>query len=502
MRGCRPSTIKFYIPRIRLFVLFIIQILIVSLSVTALLLSISIFLLRGRFSYSWRNLRTNSGEDGFPCEFRLSNSLRSKESAVRNLTSKSLIIIRSVLLRQQSGLYLKILFLKKCETNVSDIRLQIDLKQILCPVIKHIESDDCPWDWASGCTWSSFIGTARLDSVPGHILLNFNGNAIGLHLEPSHNIEKLLFAVCIQPFYWYVDWLQIIEFIEIWMSQGVSHFFIYFYTVSQPVMDILQYYEGKGIVTLLPWKSFPIGENENPNKDVYRLAHSLANNDCLWRSQGARFVAFVDLDEYILTTSGVPLVAFIEKKAELCPRCGSFAVIHRKMYYSSPRPRNDFYWHDVRFEWLTNISYGLPERDGPHKQIVRPETVSIISTHSTRKSYSGYIDVNLNSSEILLLHVSHKWSEINLPLNNVTTSSSFFINALSSLNMAFHEIGQLLFKNKTVRIDRMLQMEIAKCINQWHINKCKSIDQCRTRIVNQTIWIRADDFSSDEHQLV
>ncbi|MCP9258010.1 hypothetical protein DINM_001174 [Dirofilaria immitis] len=334
-------------------------------------------LLRGRFSYSWRNLRTNSGEDGFPCEFRLSNSLRSKESAVRNLTSKSLIIIRSVLLRQHSGLYLKILFLKKCETNVSDIRLQIDLKQILCPVIKHIESDDCPWDWASGCTWSSFIGTARLDSVPGHIHLNFNGNAIGLHLEPSHNIEKLLFAVCIQPFYWYVDWLQIIEFIEIWMSQGVSHFFIYFYTVSQPVMDILQYYEGKGIVTLLPWKSFPIGENENPNKDVYRLAHSLANNDCLWRSQ---------------------------EKAELCPRCGSFAVIHRKMYYSSPRPRNDFYWHDVRFEWLTNISYGLPERDGPHKQIVRPETVSIISTHSTRKSYSGYIDVNVS---LLRLKISN-----------------------------------------------------------------------------------------------
>lgn len=35
----------------------------------------------------------------------------------------------------------------------------------------------------------------------------------------------------------------------------------------------------------------------------------------------------------------MPLIAFIEEKAELCPRCGSFAVLHRKMYYSSPRPR-------------------------------------------------------------------------------------------------------------------------------------------------------------------
>ncbi|EJW77541.1 hypothetical protein WUBG_11550, partial [Wuchereria bancrofti] len=127
---------------------------------------------------------------------------------------------------------------------------------------------------------------------------------------------------------------------------------------------------------------------------MFRLAHSLANNDCLWRSQGAHFVAFVDLDEYILTTSGVPLIVFIEKKAELCPRCGSFAAVHRKMYYSSSRPQNDFRWHDVRFDWLTNVGYGLPEIEGPHKQIVRPETVSIISTHSTRKSYPGYIDVN------------------------------------------------------------------------------------------------------------
>uniref|UniRef100_A8QB52 Uncharacterized protein n=1 Tax=Brugia malayi TaxID=6279 RepID=A8QB52_BRUMA len=110
------------------------------------------------------------------------NLLRHEESAARNLTSKSLIIIRSVLLLQQGELYLKILLLKKCETDVSDIRLQlgssksiatlhqIDLKQILCPAIKHIESDNCPWDWAPGCAWSSFIATTKLEFVPNHIL--------------------------------------------------------------------------------------------------------------------------------------------------------------------------------------------------------------------------------------------------------------------------------------------------------------------------------------------
>uniref|UniRef100_A0A1I7VXW5 Glycosyltransferase family 92 protein n=1 Tax=Loa loa TaxID=7209 RepID=A0A1I7VXW5_LOALO len=496
MRG--RFAIRLPVLRIRLFLQFILGVLIISLSVTTSLLSITLFLLREDFSQPWRNLSesTKNGEDGFSCKLHVSKLLQSDESAALNLTNKSLIIVRSVLLLQHDGLYLKILFLKKCETNVSDVRLQIDFKRILCPAVKHIESDECPWDWAPGCAWSSFIASARLD------FLNFNSHAIGLRLESSRNIENLLFVLCTQPLYWYIDWLQLIEFIEIWSSQGISHFFFYFYTVSPLVMNILQYYEAKGTVTLLPWRSFPVGENENPNKDVYRLAHSLANNDCLWRSQGAHFVAFVDLDEYILTTSGMPLAAIIEKKAELCPRCGSFTALHRKMYYSSLRPRNDFHWHDISFEWLTNVSYGLAEVDGPHKQIVRPETVSIISTHSTRKSYPGYIDVNLNSSEVILLHASYKWSETNHSMNNLVTVPQLLAGILPSLNSAYREIGQLLFKNETMRIDRMLQMEIAKCINRWHINKCKSVEMCKTEIVRQTRWVHAENVTNDEYQLV
>lgn len=53
------------------------------------------------------------------------------------------------------------------------------------------------------------------------------------------------FFVKLYDYFRYIDWLQIIEFIEIWTSQGVNHFFFYFYTVSQLVMDILQYYEAK-----------------------------------------------------------------------------------------------------------------------------------------------------------------------------------------------------------------------------------------------------------------
>uniref|UniRef100_A0A0R3RSE9 Reverse transcriptase n=1 Tax=Elaeophora elaphi TaxID=1147741 RepID=A0A0R3RSE9_9BILA len=176
MRGRLAITLS--APRIRLFLRFILGVLVISISITASLLSITLFLLRDRFSHTRYYLRASMAneEDGFSCKLHVSDLPASEKSVlVRNLTSKSLIIIRSVLLLQRHGLYLKILFLKKCETNVSDVRLQIDLKQILCPVVKHIESDHCPWNWASGCAWSSFIATARLNFVPSNILASFHG---------------------------------------------------------------------------------------------------------------------------------------------------------------------------------------------------------------------------------------------------------------------------------------------------------------------------------------
>lgn len=68
MRGRRAIT--FSVSRIRLFSRFIVGVLVVSLSITASLLSITLFLLRGRFSQPWRNLRNSTGseEDGFSCK--------------------------------------------------------------------------------------------------------------------------------------------------------------------------------------------------------------------------------------------------------------------------------------------------------------------------------------------------------------------------------------------------------------------------------------------------
>ncbi|VDN22110.1 unnamed protein product [Gongylonema pulchrum] len=87
------------------------------------------------------------------------------------LTDDSLIITRSVLILRRTSVYLKILLIKKCETDASRWRIMIDRAQIICPRIKHIESDECPWSWAPGCHWSSFIASAKLNSIPRHALV-------------------------------------------------------------------------------------------------------------------------------------------------------------------------------------------------------------------------------------------------------------------------------------------------------------------------------------------
>jgi hypothetical protein len=130
---------------------------------------------------------------------------------------------------------------------------------------------------------------------------------------PESRSPKFQLAVCVPPLYWFSDWLQLIQFVEIWRSfNRVSHFFVYFQSISEQVDRVLRVYEQmvndcpcfsrsvQGLVTIIPWSLLPSDTDTDPNLSVYRLGHSLAHNDCLYRAD-SRFVALVDVDEYLLT---------------------------------------------------------------------------------------------------------------------------------------------------------------------------------------------------------
>uniref|UniRef100_A0A0K0DED4 Glycosyltransferase family 92 protein n=1 Tax=Angiostrongylus cantonensis TaxID=6313 RepID=A0A0K0DED4_ANGCA len=98
---------------------------------------------------------------------------------------------------------------------------------------------------------------------------------------------------------WFTDWIRIIFFLETWRAQGANHVFLYYHSSTNNVRKVLDNYGKQGFVTIIPWPSLPKNSIVDPNKSVYRLAHSLAHNDCILRI-GSEFGALVDIDELII----------------------------------------------------------------------------------------------------------------------------------------------------------------------------------------------------------
>ena len=60
--------------------------------------------------------------------------------------------------------------------------------------------------------------------------------------------------VCVQPLHsGYNRALWFVEFIEMYRLLGADHFYFYDHSPGPEIKRILQYYEEKGLVTLLSW---------------------------------------------------------------------------------------------------------------------------------------------------------------------------------------------------------------------------------------------------------
>ncbi|VDM14541.1 unnamed protein product [Wuchereria bancrofti] len=66
----------------------------------------------------------------------------------------------------------------------------------------------------------------------------------------------------------------------------------------------------------------------DPNRWIYRFGHTLSMNDCLY-SSFAKYVALVDIDEFIIPNSGT-LLPFLRKMHDLNDTAGSFVFEHAR----------------------------------------------------------------------------------------------------------------------------------------------------------------------------
>ncbi|KAK0400832.1 hypothetical protein QR680_015473 [Steinernema hermaphroditum] len=202
-----------------------------------------------------------------------------------------------------------------------------------------------------GCIWVDYRLTAELPfdvdlNQPTALIHDDTETEIEITASQPEKRTKGL-DICVAPIYYYNFWIRIVEFVELYRQQGASHIYIYVSSASKLVDDMLKVYEKEGLVTVVRWPQLP--ELDGTTESVFRLGQYAAMLDCLMRSKG-RYVATVDLDDYIFTKDG-NLVDYLEDEERKNPNIGSFKfhVVH---VAQEPREGNISDWRMVDFSGL------------------------------------------------------------------------------------------------------------------------------------------------------
>jgi len=142
-------------------------------------------------------------------------------------------------------------------------------------------------------------------------------------IDNQHSAEKVSrrqYGICIPPLHGEISVDRLIEFLELSQILGASLFTFYNFAASYEVVEVLNYYEDKGLARIYSW-NLPsyIGKY-----DIHYFGQTLSIMDCLFRSMSQLdFVAFNDLDEYIVPLEQDNMIALLEKiyQDEHCGHC-------------------------------------------------------------------------------------------------------------------------------------------------------------------------------------
>ena len=109
--------------------------------------------------------------------------------------------------------------------------------------------------------------------------------------------KPLKYGICIPVLHGQTAAEWLIEFLELSQILAASHVTFYNFEASNSNLKILNFYEERGLVSVLPW-NLPDYINRS---SVHYFGQPLAIMDCLYRSMSLfDFVAFTDLDELIV----------------------------------------------------------------------------------------------------------------------------------------------------------------------------------------------------------
>ncbi|CAJ0588757.1 unnamed protein product [Cylicocyclus nassatus] len=279
--------------------------------------------------------------------------------------------------------------------------------------------------------------------------------------------EKLTF--CVPPFYWYSNWPKIIFALEMWKAQGVDHIIVYHHSSTKNVYHVLTRYQAEGYITIVPWPSLPRSAFEDPNESVYRVAHSLANNDCLMRLS-SEFGAVIDVDEIIVPRNGTLLSFIIESFAKTS--AGALMFLHRALSFNPSYAERNFTYKELNFFGIWNANE--LECKGPPKVVFRTEDVESVYTHNINqfKRNSSVAKVRLEDAALLHHRYNVGIERVCKSLGNIDLlpTKSDFISLQNILN----------YRKRTIFPDMAnfhfsTQVELATCLQQWRLTQHECI---------------------------
>ena len=115
-------------------------------------------------------------------------------------------------------------------------------------------------------------------------------------LPTSANHGKRKFSVCVPPVFGSPDRTKIVEFVELSQILGAEHITFYDYNANEDLLKVLNYYQSKGIVTVLPWH-LPEKIDESA---LWYKGQLITIQDCLYRHMAlSEYVSFNDIDEFL-----------------------------------------------------------------------------------------------------------------------------------------------------------------------------------------------------------
>ena len=362
---------------------------------------------------------------------------------------------------------------------------------------------ECPWHWAPSCEWTAHLMSTFVAKEVAHSLagIALNKHKLSVPITQLANIGKTQpngtlpphrhqLAVCVLPIYLFDDFVQMVQFLEIWRYHGATLFLIYYHSVSRTVLEFLRAYEKEGLVLLIPWLLFPKNQHLDPNLSTYRLGHSLAETDCVFRmNQFAKFVALVDFDELVLPNEG-KLSEFLNSALELNPNAGSFIFTHNRLAFPAEKPSGKFSDKNVTFEWLRSATLTQDVSPGPTKTIFLPERTLILLNHKVRTHLNNFERVNVNSSQAGLYHARNNWQ--NTPTEEASDLSHIFSNELvQSVSGNFSKVIQKRFENPAnFHWTNETVVKIGICLKNWRTAGCKTpYHSCYAMVKNLNKWL-------------